>query len=356
MSGGEGLALRKEAATTGQSRPMRDRVRAPRVLPGSCHTTASFPFQADVFPCGFLLRIKSNHPSVIEIAQDTWSCFAPKFSAQPLELRFIVSDGTQAPFGPEPLHDAIFRAQNNLLAAVADAHNSALCDLRAGFGVAHVSEAAVLDRDYLRYTFLEALAYTLLDAQHVVAVHAACVATNGCGFLLFGDSGAGKSSLAYACARRGWTYISDDCAFVLRRTSDRVVVGNPRLFRFRPAASMLFPEINGPMSLRNRKPTIEIESAALPSIDTATGCTINQIVFLNRCLQEDLVAVLRPVSQQECWRRISPRHAWPAELCIEPERENTLKALLGAPALQLNYAHCAPAVEALNQVAHFEAA
>lgn len=356
MSGGEGLALRRLASATGESKPMRDGVRAPRILAGPCYAAASFPFQADVFPLGFLLRIKSSHPSVIEIAQDTWSCFVPKVSAPPLELRFVVSEGNEASCGPEPLHDAIFRAQNNLLAAIADAHNSALCDLRAGFGFAHLSEAAVRDEGYLRYNFLEAIAYTLLDARHVVAVHAACVAKNGSGFLLFGDSGAGKSSLAYACARRGWTYISDDCTFLLRRTPGRVAVGNPRIFRFRPAASTLFPEIDGPVSLRNRKPTTEIESAALPLIDMATECTVNQIVFLNRCIQEDVAPVLRPVSQQECWRRISRRHAWPAELCIEPEREDTLKALLGARALQLNYAHCAQAVDALNQIVHFEAA
>ncbi|HEY7306420.1 MAG TPA: hypothetical protein VH601_20010 [Bryobacteraceae bacterium] len=319
---------------------------------GACHATASFPFQADVFPFGFLLRIKSNHRGVIEIARETWSCFAPEFSAQPLELHFIVSEANAALCKPGTPPDAVFRAQNNLLVAVADAHNSALCDLRAGFGFAHLSETAVLDKNYLRYTFLEAIAYTLLDAQHVVAVHAACVAKNGSGFLLFGESGAGKSSLAYACARQGWTYISDDCAFLLRRASGRVATGNPRTFRFRPAASTLFPEVKGPVSLRNGKHTIEIESAALPSIKTAAECTVNHVIFLNRCVQPDLRPLLRPVSQQECWRRISQQNAWPAELCIEAEREDVLKSLLGARALQLNYAHCAQAIEALDELAY----
>jgi hypothetical protein len=338
MTGGECLAARQNGTAPGQPRRVSDVVRS--------YPTASLPFHADVFPFGFLLRIQSNRRSVIEIAQESWSCFSPAFPAQPLELSFTISKCGSG----STLPGVIFRAQNNLLTAIADGHNSALCDLRAGFGFAHLSEAAVLDRSYFRYNFLEAIAYTFLDAQHLVAVHAACVAKNGNGFLLFGDSGAGKSSLAYACARRGWTYISDDCTFLLRRTPRRAAMGNPRIFRFRPAAPTLFPEIKGPVSLRNGKPTIEIKSASLPSINTATECRINQVVFLNRRLQQDSAPAVHPVSRAECWRRVSEQNAWPPELRIERERENTLETLLDARAFQLNYAHHTQAVDALERV------
>jgi hypothetical protein len=338
------LAAGQQASIAGQIRRTSDAVRS--------YPTASLPFHAEVFPFGFLLRIKSNHGSVIEATQESWSRFAPRFSAKPLELDFIISEDCGG--GTPP--DATFRAQNNLLAVVADAHNSALCDLRAGFGFAHLSEAAVRDQSYLRYNFLEAITYTFLDAQHLVGVHAACVAKNGNGFLLFGDSGAGKSSLAYACARRGWTYVSDDCTFMLRRTSGRVAIGNPRIFRFRPEASRLFPEIKGLVSLRNGKPTMEIKSAALPSINTATECTINHVIFLNRRVQQDSAPVLYPVSRAECWQHISEQNVWPAELCIQQERQDALETLLGARALQLNYTHCAQAVDALERIACSDAA
>jgi hypothetical protein len=340
MREAECLAARPMASAAEQSPGMSD---------AACPATTLLPYQVDVFPFGFLVRIKSNHRSVIETAQESWSCFAPRFSTKPLELSFIVSECP----GSVGLPDVTFRAQKNLLVAIADAHNSAVCDLRAGFAFAHLSEAAVRDRAYLRYNFLEALTYTVLDVQHVVAIHAACVAKNGNGFLLFGDSGAGKSSLAYACARRGWAYISDDCTFIPRRTSERVAIGNPRTFRFRPAASMLFPEVKGPVSLRNGKPTMEIKSATLPWVNTATECTVNQVIFLNRCVQQGSTPALQPVSRAELWRRISEQNAWPAELCIEPERQDTLQALLGATALQLNYTDCERAVDALERVACF---
>lgn len=339
MKGGERLAARLQASRAGPLERTSDAVHS--------YSTVSPPFHADVFPFGFLLRIESNHRSVIQIAQESWSCFTPGTSAQPLELSFIVSkDGEGI-----PLTEVTFRAQNNLLIAVADAHNSALCDLKAGIGFVHLSEAAVLDRSYLRYNFLEAITYTFLDAQHAVAVHAACVAKNGNGFLLFGDSGAGKSSLAYACARRGWTYISDDCTFMLRRTARRIAAGNPRTFRFRPAASSLFPEIEGPVLLRNGKPTIEIKSATLPFVNTATSCRVDRIVFLDRSTQQGSGPALRPVSRSECWRHVSEQNAWPEELDIQEERRDTLEGLLDARAFQLNYAHCSQAVDVLEQAA-----
>jgi hypothetical protein len=98
---------------------------------------------------------------------------------------------------------------------------------------------------------------------------------------------------------------------------------------------------------------MEIKSAALPSIKTATECVINHVIFLNRC---DLAPALRPVSRQEFWQRISQQNAWPAELCIEEERQEVLKSLLGARALQLNYTHYARAVEALERLTGFDAA
>jgi hypothetical protein len=345
MQGEESLAL-TQGAFAGQAMAFDGAAGAPWDLADPGTPTTSLPFETDVFPFGFAVRIKSNHRSVMEIAQESWSCFTRQFLTRPIELGFTISKcrGERTP--PQ----ARFRAQSNLLIAVADADNSAMCDLRAGFGFAHLSEAGIRDEAYFRYNFLEAIAYTLLDVQHVVAIHAACVAKNGEGFLLFGESGAGKSSLAYACARRGWTYISDDCTFIPRRTPGRLAIGNPRTFRFRPAASTLFSEIQGPVLLRNGKPTIEIKSATLPSIHTATECKVNQIIFLNRCVQK-LTPALCPVSRAECWQRIFQQNAWPAELCIQRDRQDALETLLDAGAMRLNYTRCAEAVDALEQLA-----
>ena len=69
--------------------------------------------------------------------------------------------------------------------------------------------------------------------------------------LLCGDSGAGKSSLAFACALKGWTYVADDSSRLIRGQQDRVVVGNPYQMRFRESAVHLFLELrNLPLTAR----------------------------------------------------------------------------------------------------------
>src|SRR4029077_5099751 len=113
--------------------------------------------------------------------------------------------------------------------------------------------------------------WTLLKSLYLTPLHAAFVSLAGRGVLLCGDAGAGKSSLAFACARSCWTFLSDDSGCLIRSGSDRLVVGNPYQMRFREAGIDLFPE------LRNRRATprptgelaIEIDTASMPEITTA---------------------------------------------------------------------------------------
>ena len=304
------------------------------------------PFHHVLFPYGFSTHIKTNDPALIRAAELSWGAFRSRFREEPIELRFLVSDFTGRRRPPNP----VFRAQANLLTMVADAHNFACCDLASGFGFACLTKAAVVSTDYVRYHFLDAMVSALLDTQHMVAIHAACVAKDSHGVLLVGDSGAGKSSLAYACARRGWTYIADDSSSVLRRKIGRLVVGNPQTFRFRPAASELFPELDGRVRLRNGKPTMEIRTERLPHLKTAVECSIDYVIFLDRLQTGDSAPNLAPVSREESLRRLFQKHLWPAELPIHDERLEAVERLLDAHLLQLTYNDLEPAIDLLERV------
>jgi hypothetical protein len=112
--------------------------------------------------------------------------------------------------------------------------------------------------------------------------------------LLTGDSGAGKSSLAYACARARWTFTSDDGSWLLRDGDQPRVVGDCRQVRFRPSAKDLFPKLQG-RDLTPRvqgKPSIEVPTPELELI-TAEQATIHSVIFLNR--QHSTVAELLPL-------------------------------------------------------------
>jgi len=242
---------------------------------------------------------------------------------------------------------------------VADAHNYACCNLTGGFGIAWLTKATVSDEDYFRYSFLENMALVLLEHLYLVALHAACVVREGRGVLLVADSGIGKSSLAYACARRGWTYVSDDASSLLLHGTGRTIVGNPQLFRFRPAALDLFPELrqDGILGLRIKaklrkgKPTLEIWTESLPGIQLAQQATVDHIVFLRRDGQSNGPARLIPASREEALHRLLP-DVWPAELAFHEHRRAAVEQLLEAQVCELHYCDLNAAVDLLENVVH----
>jgi hypothetical protein len=298
-----------------------------------------------VFPYGLPVHVRSNHPAVIRVAEYSWGACQPRYHEKPIELRILVSHAPSRRKPPRP----VFRAQSSLMAIVADAENHACCDLVNGFGFACLSKRAVLDKDYLRYHFVEAMAYTLLDALHLVIFHAACVSFQGRGFLLVGESGAGKSSLAYACARRNWTYISDDATAVPRRRPARLVVGNPRTFRFRPAARELFPEIRGPIKLRNGKPTIEIPSDSFPGIATSDSCSPDFFLFLRRTNDSRRSPALVPIAREKAVERLFYQ-SLPVELGASEERLRTMESLLqGTQVCDFIYSDLESAISCLEE-------
>jgi serine kinase of HPr protein (carbohydrate metabolism regulator) len=133
-----------------------------------------------------------------------------------------------------------------------------------------------------RHHFLEALVLTALDAIFFTPLHAACVAGDSGGILLCGDSGAGKSSLAYACARRGWTLISDDAVHLAPGPS-RIGVGGSNTIHLREPARALFDEIRslGAAAMPNGKQAIQIHAPA-HGLRTARRATIGACIFLER--------------------------------------------------------------------------
>ena len=316
----------------------------PSHLPDPLGASIPLPHHHVLFPFGFPVQIKTNELAIIRAAEQSWAAFAQRFRETPLQLRVVVSDSstTRRPATP------VVRAQANLMTIVADSQNFACCDLASGFCFAHLSKAALLHRDYLRYHFLEGSIYPLMDIQHVVAVHAACVVKDGHGVLFVGDSGAGKSSLAYACARRGWTYVADDAACLVRRRPGRQVLGNPHSFRFRPTVSTLFPELRGRVKLRNGKPTVEVRTEALSHLITAQECTVDYLVFLDRRAQPDGSPLVSSVSEEECLRGLysSP---WPPELSIHQERFSAVERLLKAERFRMSYLEFDPAIDLLER-------
>jgi hypothetical protein len=238
------------------------------------------PLSAVFYPLGFPVRVTSNSSEILEAAEESWGGCQQTIDMPPITIKFGVMEGGGKECPPTP----VSRAQQNIMVRIADAANFYIVDLLQGFSFGWLNGAAISHRSYLRYHFLEAAALSHIANRYTAPVHAACVDWQGRGVLLCGDSGAGKSSLAFACARAGWTYITDDASFLLHGERGRRVLGNCNMVRLRPSAAELFGEVaRRPLTPRaTGKPSIEIPLAAMPEIRRAPSSIVENIVFLNR--------------------------------------------------------------------------
>jgi hypothetical protein len=250
--------------------------------------------QAMFYPFGFPAEVRTNSRRVLEQFRQMWGKFEREHDTEPIrcDVQLIGSSLTGCP--PEPT----CRLMLPLIIHVADTDNYSIIDLERGRARITISEAALRHPLYLQY-FLLATPLCCVATRCSTPVHAACVALNGRGVLLCGDSGAGKSTLSYACARAGWTYVSDDASYLLNDGTRRLMTGNCHQVRFRPSAAELFQEIKD-MEITPRaagKPSIELPTAPM-GIACAQTVRVDFMVFLNRRTgTEKLVPYSRDVAR-----------------------------------------------------------
>lgn len=290
-----------------------------------------FPYRRTFYPFGFAATVTTNCEQIIVAAEESWGRFEQTRTEPPVEMRLAVSD-SGASERPAPMMP---RGQGHLIATVHDASNFLICDLRSGFAFGWLTPAVACDRSYCRYYFLENYVTLLLQGLYLTPAHAACVALHDQGVLLLGQSEAGKTTLSYACARRGWTYVSDDGLNLVRKSCDRVVVGNPHQIRFRPHAKVLFPELSEyvPAERPNGKPNLELDTAEL-NIAVAPEARAEHLVFLNR--NPSGPQRIAKFDKDEAYDRL----AWTiccGEDSLREEQRASLRRLLGVPLYEMQY-------------------
>lgn len=301
------------------------------------------PLRAVYHPLGFSVEIATNSELVLAAAQESWRHFRRVFAEPPIQLRVAVLKG-----GPRkcPLPPTV-RGQRNLLVRVADAGNFSVSNIQAGFALSWLTPVVAANKGYLRYYFLEGMCWDLLESLYLTSIHAACVQLEGSGVLLCGDSGAGKSSLAFACARNGWRFLSDDSTSLVRKCSQPVVVGNPYQIRFRDSAVKLFPQLRDRQVTRrlNGKMSIEVPTASIPEIRTISKCPVDYIVFLKRGKSSQ--ASLLPFPKEAALRWLERTVCFGEESVREAQKASLLK-LMTAKIFALKYGDLDTAVERLN--------
>jgi hypothetical protein len=312
-----------------------------RVLSDPLQQTIELPFRHTYCPFGFRLDLASNSREVLDAADENWGTYEPEYDDPPLTIRVLVQPGSQ--LSPQPVH----RVQGHLYSVIASRENYAVVDLDALFAYAWVTERTIADHSWFRWFYLDAMAGTMLAQRHVVPMHSACVERNGIGVLLWGPSGMGKSTLAYACARAGWTFIADDSTILPQNRCDCVVTGKPHQARFREDAPRLFPEFDG-YATRARptgKLSIEVPMKALPGIRSAVRSEVKRMVFLDRGKARGLerIGVESALEQM-----MQDSRSYGEE--TQARHERALRRLLHAPMYRLCYERSQDAIEALESL------
>jgi hypothetical protein len=297
------------------------------------------------YPNGFPTDVWTNSAEILDQCRQSWGAFERQFDTEAIriEIHVLESDSTECPPAPK------YRIMMPMMIAVADANNYVVADLADNRTQIVLTSAVLQHRAYLQYFFVDGMAASHIGARYTQGIHAACVALDGRGVLLCGDSGAGKSTLSYACARAGWTYVTDDLSLLRHGETNRMVLGNCHQVRLRPAAKEFFPELEG-LEIAPRaagKPSIAMPAASLAHIARSQTARADFIVFLNRRGEgpPELVAYSKDVARY--FMRGEGVHASEEILA---QRAKSIDELLEVDVWELRYSDLDWAVERLKML------
>lgn len=301
------------------------------------------PLSGTFYPAGFPLHLATNSRDVMEAACEAWGPWERAFDSEPLEFRVVVEPGGEMAGAPA------YRVHAGLLSFVADAHNFATADTRTLTAAFFLSEKTCADQAVLRWLFLEAMAYMLLTQRYVVSLHAACVTLGDAGILLCGSSGAGKSTLSVACARAGFTFLSDDCTWILTGTEVPVAIGKPHQARLRGDAARHFPELEAfpARTLPNGKLSMEVPTSLLAGVRTAPRIDVGMLVFLDRESEGAARVDSMPSGEATALLLQDLPSYGPA---VNAAHERTIGRLASLPAWRLTYSRLDDAIRVLRQL------
>lgn len=306
----------------------------PRGLPPNAMLEQIEPtFQRLFYPMGQLLLFQTNSPVLLQAASEAFGSF-PRFSGEqassPLVLRLFAHEVELAPGHreddehPRPL----YRTQGHLFYVTVGASSTAVADLLRGYAFGFVAPAVVQDRTLVRYVFLEGLAFAMLGtARQFIPVHAACVVKGGTSLVLQGSSGRGKSTLAYACVRRGYQMLAEDGLLVECLSDGARIWGWPWKLHLLPDSKRFFSELEHeqPQLQINGEWKLEIESELFFPGSTTTNAAPGLVIFLERGAAPGRACV-EPLPIGEAVERFEV--VWPWQVGWPEEKEQRVFRLL----------------------------
>lgn len=230
-------------------------------------------------PMGFTLQLSSNSPAILSAAEIAFGRFGRPDSAHSPDFTFRLFEqpGDEGPPGKP-----VFRMEGHLLYQTGGRGATLVVDLNRGFAFGYFSAATLARPAFFRWHFLEMACFILLEARGLMAVHGSALAKNGRAILLRAPSGGGKTTLAYAGARRRYQALAEDVVWVDQGRD--CWWGTPWSFHLLPAAKTLFPELAGyePVLQTNEELKLEVDLETIRPGSTTTSARPGPVVLVER--------------------------------------------------------------------------
>jgi hypothetical protein len=281
---------------------------------------------------GEALLFQTNDPALLAAADEAFERF-PRLAGDatsPLVLRvFVHTSEPDPPRQEEQRPRPIYRTQGHLFYITAGAENTVVADLSQGYAFGFVSPGVAQNRFFVRYTFLEGITFAMLStARQFMPLHAACVVKDK-SLILLGKAGAGKSTLAFACARRGYRVLTEDGLLISTQASALRLWGTPYKLHLLPESKRFFPELahEQPKRQLNGEYKLEVELETLFPGSTITNAAPGLVLFLERMTTPGATRI-EPVPLVEALEQLDL--VWPWSVGWTEEMERQLARLLEA--------------------------
>ncbi len=164
-----------------------------------------------------------------------------RLSRRPIDPKFDVPPSVQATSSFEnlELHDSV---RGRLL--VVDRKSVVVVDPAKGNADGYVSPEHIESSWIIAHRIFYLTVIELLRCHLAYYIHAGCVCDGEKGILICGASGGGKSTLTYALARSGFSYLSDDGVFLRRDTGGLEMFSFPEKIKLDSRSRSFFGELN----------------------------------------------------------------------------------------------------------------
>ena len=192
---------------------------------------------------GMPVTVETNDLRIERIARQA---FGPRISedlgAYEITLRLLVHD---VPEEPEwsPMQP-VLRAQGDNFYIAASRASVVSGDTRRGFAFGFISDRQAGHDEHLRSTMVQSPVLWMATNQTLSAIHCAVVTFGGRTVMLRGRPNAGKTTLAYAALRQGFSLLCEDVAFAFAVEDGIELRGLPWLLYLKPDATHFFPELS----------------------------------------------------------------------------------------------------------------